>query len=195
MKDYIGCLIPIVIVLAIGTLITFHNKRVEQREEQEKLEKEKRRKESVELEKAEPVWITQGEYSRYIEYYTIDPCLDKFRGRDFITKGELGKLPISIDHSSDTIEVFSIRTLREAAIVFHSLTESDTLDFEYDGCLYIVKCSKNSLAWDDMNKVSFLFKMSGDTIRHEFSLSKKEFAKHFEDIVPYVALKKNKEIQ
>lgn len=33
MKDYIGCLIPIVIVLAIGTLIAVHNKRVEQRED------------------------------------------------------------------------------------------------------------------------------------------------------------------
>ena len=202
MKDYLGCLIPIVILIGIGTIAGLYNRLKNEKKEIQETEiaelREKRENERLE----EMISIKQGQNGKYVELYNqILPCFDLFAQQDSVKIKEIRELPIAIYtyNLSDTICVDTGYNLREAAIIFQSDEKCDTLDFcynhfheGYDIFLgdYYIDSSITSIAWDDVTGVTFVFRLSKDSDRIKFALSRKEFAHYFPDIIPHIIQRK-----
>lgn len=160
--------------------------------------KEKRYNDGRSSSSYERMYHIQGDSSRYVLCGSmIYPCGSLPSQKDSISSDELDELPFYIMpfFLTDTINIRCRHEvyLREAALVYSSLDKRDTLDFSYcEFDSYTVKASDTFMTWDDIVSVAFLVKVSKDSERMEFVLSKEEFQEHFDYLKPYLYLKKIK---
>ena len=204
MKDYLGCLVPILLLLSIGVLIGYCDKKEEKQKKIQKIEIAELKEERQRKMQERKIPIKNGEYGRYIENHNqIEPCFNLYSEKDSIKVIETRELPISIYsyNSSDTISINTGYHLRECAAVFQSAIQSDTLDFcinlnvfddNYDIFLgdYYLDASQTSITWDELTKVTFIVKLSQASERLEFTLNREEFKQHFPNVIPHIIQKK-----
>lgn len=202
MKDYLGCLVPILLLLSIGVLMGYCDKKEEKQKEIQKKEIAELKEEQQRKMQARKIPIKNGEYGRYIENHNqIYPCFNLYSEKDSIKVVETRELPISIYsyNLSDTISIDTGYHLRECAAVFQSAIRSDTLDFcfhslneDYDIFLgdYYLDASQTSITWDELTKVTFIVKLSQASERLEFTLNREEFKQHFPNVIPHIIQKK-----